>query len=231
MTAIPFLAGDYPVTQPYGPTDFTAEPAAHGFTHFHTGEDFGAPAGTPVLSGPGGTIAYAGPLGGYGNAVEEVLPGGGLEVLLGHLSSILVSAGQQVGPGVELGTVGSTGNSTGPHLHEEVRSSPFTFGSDVDPESVSLGVGGWQQPLPSGGNQRVQPGARAGNGAPITVPDPFGIGAGLGTLSQSIADVPVTLGHGIADFISAGTHNIEVALQRQLVALAVAAVVLLVLFL
>ena len=91
-----------------------------GTKKLHTGIDIGAPSGTRILSGDAGVVIHAGWLGAYGNAVV-VDHGGGLSTLYGHMSSIAVREGQQVTAGQKLGGVGSTGLSTGPHLHFEVR--------------------------------------------------------------------------------------------------------------
>ncbi len=87
---------------------------------FHAGLDIGADYGDPVHAADSGTVVYAGWMGGYGNAVM-IDHGGGLVTLYGHNSSITVSEGQQVGKGETIALAGSTGNSTGPHCHFEVR--------------------------------------------------------------------------------------------------------------
>jgi murein DD-endopeptidase MepM/ murein hydrolase activator NlpD len=86
----------------------------------HTGVDFRAPMGTPAYSSEDGTVISAGWNGGYGNLVT-VNHGGGVVTYYAHLSSISVSAGERIGRGQQVGRVGSTGSSTGPHLHFEVR--------------------------------------------------------------------------------------------------------------
>lgn len=87
---------------------------------FHAGLDIAADYGEPVHAADSGTVVYAGWMGGYGNAVM-IDHGGGLVTLYGHNSSITVGEGQQVGKGETIALAGSTGNSTGPHCHFEVR--------------------------------------------------------------------------------------------------------------
>lgn len=90
--------------------------------------DLAAPAGTPIVAAGGGTVTFAGPRGGYGNVV--ILDhGDGTETRYAHQQRLDVTVGQQVTGGQQIGTVGSTGNSTGPHLHFEVRRN----GQPVDP--------------------------------------------------------------------------------------------------
>jgi len=87
----------------------------------HTGVDFAAPAGTPVLATLPGRVVLAESLSGYGLTV--VLDHGqGLQTLYAHLQSISVSVGSPIDQGAELGRVGMTGVATGPHLHFELRS-------------------------------------------------------------------------------------------------------------
>src|SRR5690606_19314740 len=87
---------------------------------FHAGMDFRAATGTPVLAAAAGTIVAAGPHGGYGHAVD-IDHGNGLVTRYAHLSAVSVSVGNRVAPGAVIGLAGSTGRSTGPHLHFEVR--------------------------------------------------------------------------------------------------------------
>jgi murein DD-endopeptidase MepM/ murein hydrolase activator NlpD len=99
-----------------------------GTTRLHTGIDFSSPYGTAISAAAAGTVIHASGFGGYGNTVI-VDHGGGMSTLYAHQSQINVSSGQQVGAGDTVGLVGSTGLSTGPHLHFEVR----ILGSPVDP--------------------------------------------------------------------------------------------------
>ena len=85
----------------------------------HTGIDVPAPQGTPVLASAGGRVQSAGRTGAYGNAVV-IDHGNGLSTLYGHLARLFVRAGDSVMPRQKIATVGSTGRSTGPHLHFEV---------------------------------------------------------------------------------------------------------------
>ncbi|WP_050739078.1 murein hydrolase activator EnvC family protein [Acetobacterium bakii] len=103
-------------------------PRTDPYTGYHEGVDIGASTGTPVSAMGNGQVLSAGWNGGYGNCVILDL-GNGLQVYYGHLSSIAVSAGQTVNQGDTLGGVGSTGNSTGPHLHFGV----YSGGGFVDP--------------------------------------------------------------------------------------------------
>lgn len=87
---------------------------------FHAGLDIGADYGDPVHAADSGNVVYAGWMGGYGNAVM-IDHGGGMVTLYGHNSSITVGEGEQVSKGQTIALAGSTGNSTGPHCHFEVR--------------------------------------------------------------------------------------------------------------
>jgi murein DD-endopeptidase MepM/ murein hydrolase activator NlpD len=86
----------------------------------HTGLDFAAPEGSPVLAVAAGTVTSSEYDGSYGNKIVVTLDGG-TEIWYCHLSSQAVSVGDAVAPGQVIATVGSTGNTTGPHLHLEVR--------------------------------------------------------------------------------------------------------------
>jgi murein DD-endopeptidase MepM/ murein hydrolase activator NlpD len=94
----------------------------------HEGIDIAVPTGTPVVASAAGRVIHAGWLGGYGNLVV-IDHGGGVATAYGHNSSIAVGYGSSVGQGQVIAYAGSTGNSTGPHVHFEVRVN----GSPVDP--------------------------------------------------------------------------------------------------
>jgi len=91
-----------------------------GIWHLHTGVDIAATWGAPVLAAADGRVIYAGWFGGYGKIVI-IDHGGGMSTLYGHMSTILVASGDAVRRGEPIGRVGSTGYSTGPHLHFEIR--------------------------------------------------------------------------------------------------------------
>lgn len=86
----------------------------------HTGLDIAAPKGTPIKAAAAGTVIYAGYKGSYGNLVV-ISHGNGVQTYYGHCSTLCVSAGDTVSQGAVIAKVGSTGNSTGNHLHLEVR--------------------------------------------------------------------------------------------------------------
>ncbi len=95
----------------------------------HTGLDIGAPTGTPIKVTADGTVKYSAPMGTYGNLVI-VEHGNGIETYYAHCSKLLVSVGQKVSSGDTIALVGSTGNSTGSHLHLEIRIN----GQPVNPQ-------------------------------------------------------------------------------------------------
>jgi murein DD-endopeptidase MepM/ murein hydrolase activator NlpD len=109
------------LSQGYGPTQLWFEPPYQGFAHFHTGLDICLPQGSPVQAADDGIVILvgSGPYG-YGNYVV-LQHAGGLTTLYGHLNQALVKVGAQVVQGQPVGLEGSTGNSTGPHLHFELR--------------------------------------------------------------------------------------------------------------
>lgn len=106
-----------PITSPVG---WRIHPIS-GQQRFHAGTDFGAPTGTPVVAARSGQVAIADYIGGYGATVVLDHTDHNQQTLYAHLSQILVPPGMWVEAGTVIGLVGSTGNSTGPHLHFEVR--------------------------------------------------------------------------------------------------------------
>lgn len=110
------LAIPAPITSLFG---WRTHPIS-GTRRFHAGTDVGAPLGTPVLAAFAGKVAIADWMGGYGQSVV-LKHNETQETLYAHLSEILVQPGQQIEQGTVIGRVGSTGNSTGPHLHFEIR--------------------------------------------------------------------------------------------------------------
>ncbi|NCD08372.1 MAG: peptidase M23 [Negativicutes bacterium] len=108
------IAGE--ITSPFG---WRVHPV-FGTEKFHTGIDIAADYGDPIVAANSGTVIYADWMGGYGNAVM-IDHGGGIVTLYGHNSSLAVYDGQQVAKGQIIAYAGSTGYSTGPHCHFEVR--------------------------------------------------------------------------------------------------------------
>lgn len=106
-----------------------------GYTRMHAGVDFGAPAGSPIYAVGDATVAFAGWGGGHGNHVK-LDHGGGWGTGYSHMSRIAVSPGSRVRAGQVIGYVGSTGLSTGPHLHYEL----YRNGVKVNPMSVRFTV-------------------------------------------------------------------------------------------
>ncbi|MFI6941144.1 M23 family metallopeptidase [Streptomyces sp. NPDC050418] len=115
------------------------------WAHKHSGQDFAVPIGTPVDAVHAGTVVKAGPNGAgdgpaYGNAVV-IKHANGKYSQYAHLSKVQVKPGQQVKTGQQIALSGNTGNSSGPHLHFEIRTTP-NYGSAINPVAYlrSLGV-------------------------------------------------------------------------------------------
>jgi len=96
----------------------------------HKGLDISGPIGAPVKAMAKGEVSFAGIKGGFGNCII-LKHGNGFETLYGHLSKILVSVGEQINIGQQIGKIGSTGRSTGPHLHYEIHLN----GKQINPAS------------------------------------------------------------------------------------------------
>jgi len=104
----------------------------------HAGRDFAAPQGTPVVAALSGRVVSSGLAGGYGIAIELEHSAPRRRTLYGHLSELYVKAGQTVLQGEVIGRVGSTGLSTGPHLHFELRQPSNGGWQAVDPGTLDL---------------------------------------------------------------------------------------------
>ncbi len=124
------------ITQPFGPSSYPFEPPYGGYAHFHTGLDLAGPRGTPIVAAADGVVAVAEvSTVGYGDHII-LAHADGLLTLYGHLDVMLVQPGQIVKAGQVIGLMGSTGNSTGPHCHFEVRIN----GQPVDPRPFLPGL-------------------------------------------------------------------------------------------
>jgi len=117
----------YRISSPYG---YRADPFT-GAKSFHTGVDLACPTGTPVVSAASGTVSFVGYSNVFGNYII-VKHSNGYQTLYGHLSKILAGKGQHVSQGTRIGLVGSTGYSTGPHLHFTI----FKNGKLIDPMTL-----------------------------------------------------------------------------------------------
>jgi len=143
LLTTPWFPGSWTVTQGWGPTDYGGEPEGHGYQHWHAGVDVGVDCGTTItlpLGLTGRVRSFDNP-DGYGTALV-VLIDGGPGILLGHLRQRLVDDGQIVQGGDQLAVSNSTGNSTGCHVHFEVRPQDNRqplgigrYGTDVDPSA------------------------------------------------------------------------------------------------
>jgi murein DD-endopeptidase MepM/ murein hydrolase activator NlpD len=163
-----------PVTQPFGPTSYTAEPSYNGYSHFHTGIDYGVPMDTPIQAAGAGRVVAAGwDNTGFGNRVI-IDHGNGTQTLYGHLNKVMARVGDTVQAGQQIGLSGTTGNSSGPHLH---------FGVQVN--------GQWVDPAPY----------LAGQGTSVdglSTPSPLALGGGgLSTASLGAAASPGSIPLGL----------------------------------
>jgi murein DD-endopeptidase MepM/ murein hydrolase activator NlpD len=130
--AMPLPVGA-PLSSPFG---WRSDPF-HGATRFHQGVDIAEAYGREVPAAGTGHVVFAGEQGGYGHTVV-IEHAGGIRTRYAHLSSLQVEAGQQVGEGTIVGRVGTSGRSTGPHLHFEV----LQDGKPVDPERAAARYAG-----------------------------------------------------------------------------------------
>lgn len=170
-------AGDWPVTQPFGPTKYPAEPPGYGFPHFHMGIDIGMPEPTHLFSRYNGFVVEKG-LSGYGAQSIRFRTSAG-DVILGHLDSS-APVGSKIFAGSTLGFSGGAdnddGNSSGAHLHFEVRPLGGGYGTAVDPAkwlTISATLGGNMLSYKPGGTQ-VDTAYRAPDGSVHHVYEPSG---------------------------------------------------------
>ena len=146
------LLAHTPAIQPVSNKDLNRIASGYGYridpvyktTKFHAGLDFSAPQGTPIYATANGTVVTSGNAGnGYGNHVI-INHGYGYETLYGHMVRVKSRAGQKVNRGEVIGWVGSTGKSTGPHCHYEVRKNGekidpiYFFYNDLTPDQFDL---------------------------------------------------------------------------------------------
>jgi len=119
--ALSWPLASFSITQVFGPTAFVLEPPLGPYRHFHTGIDMSATIGSPVMAAADGVVVAVGhTASGYGNYVV-IAHGAGIETLYGHLLTTKVTFGARVSRGQVIGLEGSTGYSTGPHVHFELR--------------------------------------------------------------------------------------------------------------
>lgn len=154
--------GSYEITQAYGEKVTSA---------FHTGIDYGTPVGTPILASEAGTVAFSGwDNTGYGNTVI-LQHGDGKATLYAHLQGI--EAGIAVGVKVErsqvIGKSGSTGNSTGPHLHFEARTQALNYKTHFDPMSLPL-TSSWEPAVGAEAKTELTGADRLGTNVTVVAP-------------------------------------------------------------
>jgi murein DD-endopeptidase MepM/ murein hydrolase activator NlpD len=159
----PLPEGTWTRTSGYG---MRADPVTHGWA-LHAGVDLAAPAGTPVLATADGRVVAAGPGGGLGNRIVLVhtVGTGTVASVYGHLrdGGVHVGAGDLVRAGQHIGDVGSTGNSTGPHLHFELRpGGPDQPATDPQP---------WLDPAAHLASDQLLPATPPASSCPALTPD------------------------------------------------------------
>ena len=172
---VPAAAARWRMSSPFG---LRRDPLGGGL-RMHDGIDLPVPMGAPIRAAAAGRVRYAGPRGGYGGFIE-LGHADGARTRYGHLSRILVTAGQVVAQGEVIGAAGSTGHSTGPHLHFEY----WTRQGPVDP-------------LPYFGISAPRPG-RAWHMAPATPPPPSPVAWQSAFAARRRAPAPAALPDGDA---------------------------------
>lgn len=169
-------------------------------TGSHHGVDVGVPIGTRLVAPEGGKVVAAGwSNSGYGKYVEIQAPDGRL-IILGHLSNVQVRQGQTVVAGQQVGLSGNTGNSTGPHVHIEVRK-----GSGYD-DPLALATGGYQLtqgPTVGGAGKGIKADKPGTTGAGIT-PDVAGTRPIANILPGILPDIQVNWGNVAAGVVGVG---------------------------
>jgi murein DD-endopeptidase MepM/ murein hydrolase activator NlpD len=160
------------ITTPYG------KPGRLWKTGYHVGADYAAPKGTPIVAVKDGKVLQAknktiwGPAYGIAAIIDH---GNGIRAIYAHMSKVLVKAGEVVKEGQKIGEVGSTGNSTGPHLHLETRIAPWRYNNkDVNPD-VLLNDG---------------PIKRGPSGAPVAAAKPAAPAKKAPAIASVLAKVP-----------------------------------------
>ncbi len=156
----PMTPGSYQLTSGFGGR---TNPVSGG-SEDHRGQDFGAPAGTPITAAGAGTVVEAGPAGGFGQwiVIDHQLDGRPVSTVYGHMwpADVGVSEGEQVRAGQHIARVGSNGQSTGPHLHFEVwEGGRLSGGRAVDPMPLLSEPGARSEPEPGPPVELVSSGA------------------------------------------------------------------------
>lgn len=154
------------ITTPYG------KPGKLWKTGYHVGADYAAPTGTPIVAVRDGKVLEAknGTSWGAAYGISAVIShGNGIRAIYAHMSKVLVKAGDVVIEGQKIGEVGSTGNSTGPHLHLETRVSPWRYNNkDVDPDALLNGT----SPKNAKESSLAKPAATATAKTPVSIKKP-----------------------------------------------------------
>ena len=195
--------GSVTETQPFGPTPYLAEPAYDGYSHFHTGIDYALPVGAEVDAAAPGQVVEAGwDDTGFGNRVV-IDHGNGVRTLYGHLQNVAVHPGDLVQAGQEIGLSGSTGNSSGPHLHFGVQQQ----GTWVDPAPY-LATGPAPAPAIAGGPAPIASinalSTTPGMATTLAGPAPMAVGGGaMGTAGTTGTAGPAgAAGTSLSDLVN-----------------------------
>lgn len=189
---------------------------------FHKGVDLAAPTGSPILAARDGKILYAQWSNSFGNWIQ-IDHGGGITTRYGHASKLLVSAGQTVKAGQQIALVGSTGNSTGPHLHFEVQvngvpKNPLNYVSSKD-KAVSTPTTSQKTPSASKNSQQKSPGVDIVeylNSLSNVAVLPQGVTFGAVTASQQANQtIKLIIQHDNTIYEPSVEEGIEWTLERQ----------------